>query len=104
MKERQCLRQTFQVVALEALGASQVQIVGQGVEDHCPEAEDHCSSVEDHCSLVEDHHQPLVEDHHYPLVEDHGLEVELHILNFEGHWTLKMEVQSLEVEPCYCCY
>lgn len=96
-----------------------MQIVGQGVEDHCPEAEDHCSSVEDHyslvedhCSLVEDHlqplvedhHQPLVEDHHYPLVEDHGLEVELHILNFEGHWTLKMEVQSLEVEPCYCCY
>ena len=90
MKERQCLRQTFQVVALEALGASQVQIVGQEVEDHC--------------SLVEDHHQPLVEDHHYPLVEDHGLEVELHILNFEGHWTLKMEVQSMEVEPCYCCY
>ena len=102
LKERQCLRQTFQVEVWEALEAFQVQMVDRcsSVEVRYPLEGDDWTLVEgryplegDHWTLVEGRY-PSVVGNHCPLVGDHDLWVELHILVSGDHWTLKMEVPS----------
>ena len=72
LKERQCLRQTFQVEVWEALEAFQVQMVDRrcsSVEVRYPLEGDHSTWVEGHYPSVEGHYPS--EGHHCPLVGDH---------------------------------